>query len=99
MNDDGLTDHLVNLVRVLLRRYPPFAGMTRDDIDNNVLGDLARTIERDLEDWITATEYEIRDEIETDLKYEAEYEAEMKAAAKKERRAKARGNTKTGEAA
>jgi hypothetical protein len=87
-DSDYLAVCLTDCVRRLLRQHEPFAGMSRDDIDNNILADLERELRRELEGWIAATEYEIRDEIEADLKYEAEYEAEMKAAAKKAKRTK-----------
>jgi molybdopterin synthase catalytic subunit len=77
-------DHLLGHVRALLRQHPPFAGMTRDDIDNTVLADLERAIRRNLEDWIAETAAEIRSEVELDL----EYEAEMKMAAEKVKRIK-----------
>jgi hypothetical protein len=89
-------DHLLDHVRVLLRRYPPFRGMTRDDLDNAVLADLERDLRRDLESWIVATAAEIRSEVEMDLEFEAEMEA---AAAKKAKRTKPRAHAKTGEAA
>jgi hypothetical protein len=88
------TDHLLAHVRALLRQHPPFARMTRDDIDNAVLADLENNIRRDLESWIVETAAEIRTEVEMDI----ELEAEMKAAAKKTTRAKPRANAKTGEA-
>jgi hypothetical protein len=88
-------DHLLGHVRALLKQHPPFAGMTRDDLDNVVLADLESNIRRDLESWIVEAAAEIRSEVEIDL----EYEAEMKVAAKKAKRTKPRDNTRTGEAA
>jgi hypothetical protein len=88
-------DCLLARVRVLLKRHPAFAGMTRDALDL-YLADLERDIRRDLGDWVAATEYEIRSEIRADL----EFEAEMKeAAAKKARRAKSQNAQKQGEVA
>jgi hypothetical protein len=74
--------YLIDHVRVLLRKYPPFCGMSRDDIDNVVLADLESKIRRDLADWIAETECEVRTEIEADR----EYEAMMAMAAKKAKR-------------
>jgi hypothetical protein len=88
-------DHLLGHVRALLRQHPPFRGMMRDSIDNDVLASLEDRIRRDLEDWIAATEYEIRSEARADL----ELEAEMEAATKKAKCAKPQSTRKQGEAA
>jgi hypothetical protein len=68
-------DHLLGHVRALLKRHPPFAGMTRDDLDNAVLADLENNIRHDLESWIVETTAEIQSEVEMDLEYEAEMKA------------------------
>jgi hypothetical protein len=73
------TDYLIDFVRGLLRQHEPFASMSRDDIDNNVLADLNATFQCELESWITEMEHKIRDEIKMDLEIEAEIEREAKA--------------------
>jgi hypothetical protein len=59
-----LTDHLIDRVRCLLKQHPPFAGMTRDDLDNEVLADLRRDIRHDLDSWIAEAEYEMQAEVD-----------------------------------
>jgi hypothetical protein len=46
--------HLIGCVREMLRRYQPFADMTRDDLDNVVLADLEAELRRDLDEEVTA---------------------------------------------
>ena len=94
MSDD-FADYVIDLVRDLLQRHPAFAGVTRDEFDNNILADLECTIRENIEDW--------DDEIERayeEGRADAEYEAELSTqAAKKVKRAKSQSAQKQGGAA
>jgi hypothetical protein len=74
-------DRLLARVRVLLKRHPAFAGMTRDALDL-YLADLERDIRRDLGDWNDQIE-RAYEQGRADAETDREYEAEMEKAAKK----------------
>jgi hypothetical protein len=68
----AFVDQILAHVRALLRQDSRFANMSRVDLDVH-LGDLEREIEHDIEDWIAATEREIRADLEYDIERAKEY--------------------------